>query len=434
MPLSKRADKIVQAVEPLKPGAPPHTGFLRGLKTFNSFGSAPFRFYYSGALGHQASMSMQQIANGLLLERLTGSPAILGIMSLANAIPTLALSLLGGVIADRIEKKILVLVGQASLVLLAIAVAIALGVGYLSPAHGGSWWILVVYSGLQGAIMGLAMPARAAMIFDIVSGDQLLNAISLNFMGMNALQLIAPLAAGFLIQDFDFKSVYYAMTAFFLLAVVLFAFVPRTGVKPAAGRSAVADVKKGLRYVWQDKKIRLVLFISFISIVLGSPWGLLAPFFVDDILHVGAEGLGVLMSVSGVGAILASVVLASLPNRNRGLMMLVGGLFLGMALCGFAASGLWPVSLILIALVGIGGTVNGTMANTLVQYHTEAAYQGRVMGLFNMQFGLASFGNFASGLIGQRFGVQWAVGGFALVLVLITALALIWMPRVRKLA
>ena len=108
--------------------------------------------------------------------------------------------------------------------------------------------------------------------------------------------------------------------------------------------------------------------------------GLLAPFFVDDILHVGAEGMGVLMSVSGAGAILACVILASLPNRNRGLVMLVAGFFLGMALCGFAASGLWPVSLILIALVGIGGTVNGTMANTLVQYHTEASYQGRVMG------------------------------------------------------
>jgi len=137
--------------------------------------------------------------------------------------------------------------------------------------------------------------------------------------------------------------------------------------------------------------------------------GLLAPFFVDDILHVGAEGMSVLMSVSGAGAMLACVVLASLPNRNRGLVMLVAGFFLGVALCGFAASGFWPVSLILIALVGIGGTVNGTMVNTLVQYHTEASYQGRVMGAIQHAVWASKRWQFCIGT--DRPAVRSAVGG-----------------------
>lgn len=281
--------------------------------------------------------------------------------------------------------------------------------------------------------MGIAMPARQAMLNDIVSTEGLMNAISLNFMGMNALQLVVPTVAGFLIEAFDFKAVYYVMTGFFLTAVVLFAFVPRTGIRPAVSASAFSEIKDGIRYAWKESTIRSVLFISFTAVILSSPWGMLAPFFVDKILHVGAEGMGILLSVSGAGAILASIALASLPNRNRGVMMLAGGIFLGLMLSGFAASRVWPVSLVLIALVGIGGTVTMTLTNTLVQYHADDNYRGRVMSLFMMQFGLGSFGNFAAGLIGQQFGVQWAVGSFALLLVLVTALALVSLPRLRKL-
>ena len=113
--------------------------------------------------------------------------------------------------------------------------------------------------------------------------------------------------------------------------------------------------------------------------------------------------------------------------------MLSGGVLLGLTLCGFAASKIWPVSLILIALVGIGGTVTMTLTNTLVQYHSDDDHRGRVMSLFMMQFGLGSLGNFASGLIGQQFGVQWAVGSFAMLLVMVTALAMVLSPRLRKL-
>ncbi len=403
------------------------------LRTFRSFENRIYRFYFGGMLGQIASMNMQQVANGLLIERLTGSPAITGIMSLANAIPMMVLLLVGGVIADRLEKKIMLLLGQAAFALVSLGVAIALSTGYLSSEHGGSWWVLVVASALQGGIMGIAMPARQAMLNEIVSGEGLMNAISLNFMGMNALQLVVPTVAGLLIETLDFKSVYYVMTSLFLIAVALFAFVPRTGTRPAVRSSPLADVKEGVSYVWREKRIRSVLFISFLAVILSSPWGMLAPFFADDILHVGATGMGILMSVSGAGAILASVGLASLPNRNRGAMMLAGGAFLGLSLCGFAASSLWPLSLIMIALVGIGGTVTMTLTNTLVQYHADDAHRGRVMSLFMMQFGFGSCGNFVAGLIGQQFGVQWAVGSFAAVLVLTTVLAAVLLPFLRKL-
>ena len=113
--------------------------------------------------------------------------------------------------------------------------------------------------------------------------------------------------------------------------------------------------------------------------------------------------------------------------------MLIGGVFLGLALSSFAFSRHWPVSLVLVTLVGISNTVVMTMANTLIQYYTDDQYRGRVMSLFMMQFGLSSFGTFAAGLIGQKYGVQWAVGSFAMLLIVLAIVALIFIRRLRKL-
>jgi MFS family permease len=403
------------------------------IRTFTSFRNRNYRFYYGGMLGQMACMNMQQIPNGLLLERLTGSPVIVGAMSLANAIPMLVLSLFGGVIADRVEKKYVLLLGQASFALISLCVAIALSVGYLSPGHGGSWWVLVVSSAFQGGVMGLAMPSRQAIINDIVSGEELMNAISLNYMGMNALQLVAPTVAGFLIDSFNFASVYYTMTGLYLLSVVFFTFVPRTGIKVTVKSDTITGIKEGFKYVWRHKTIRLLILLSFTAVILSSPYSMLMPFFADAILHVSASGMGLLLSASGAGAMLASLALASLPNRNRGIMMLFGGVFLGLTLIVFAVSSSWILSLLFLALVGIGSTITMTITNTMVQYLVDDSHRGRVMSLFIMQFGLSSFGNFFSGLIAQEFGVQWAVGSFAIVLVLLTVLALVFLPQLRRL-
>ena len=412
---------------------------IRNLKTFSSFKNPVYRLYYGGMLGQMASMNMQMVAGSMLLWRLTNSAAILGAMSFAGSIPMLTLSLFGGVIADRVEKKYVLLFGQLAFALISLGIAIALTLGYLSPDRPGSWWILVVSSILQGAVMGLAMPSRQAIINDIVDEEELMNAISLNFMGMNALQLLAPALAGFLVEAFDFKAVYYTMTGLYLIAVVFFIFMPLIGVKDTGRGSTLVNIKEGFRYVWHQKTIRLVLILSFIAVVLSMPYGMLLPIFADDVLKfsggepVGAGGLGWMMSISGAGAIAASITLASLPNKKRGLMLLIGGIILGLALTGFAFSSLWPLSLALIVFVGIGGTVRMSLTNTLIQYYVEDEYRGRVMSLFMMQFGLSSFGTFFAGLITESYGVQWGVGAFAIVLIVLSIVALIFLPQLRKL-
>ncbi|MBI4180901.1 MAG: MFS transporter [Chloroflexi bacterium] len=406
---------------------------LRNLGTFSSFKNPVYRIFYGGMVGQMAAMNMQILTGTLLLYRLTGSAAILGVMSLANALPTLFLSLFGGIIADRVQKKYVLQVGQTASAIVSLGVALTLTLGYLSTERGGSWWILIVSSLFQGAIMGLMMPSRQAILPEIVTKEELMNAASLNVMGMNALRVLAPAAAGFLIDAWGFQAVYYTMTGTYLIAVVFTTFLPLTGSKSLSGRNALTDIKEGFQYIRRETTIILLIFFALLGVLLSTPYGLLLPIFTEDILKVGAKGMGILMSVSGIGAIIGSLTLASLPNKKRGLMMLVSSLFLGIALTGFSFSSSWSLSLALIVFVGLGQAGQMTLGGTLLQYYTEATYLGRVMSILMMQFGLISFSTFAAGLLAEGIGVQWAVGGFAIVLIFVSVLMLVFVPRLRKL-
>ncbi|MEE8414511.1 MAG: MFS transporter [Dehalococcoidales bacterium] len=411
-------------------GSKPRFGF----QTFRSFKNPVYRLYFGGMLGQMMSMNMQMLARSLLIYRLTGSAAVLGAMSFANAIPMISLSLFGGVIADRVQKKYVLLIGQAASAIISLSVAITLSTGYLSVEHGGSWWVLVVASVGQGTILGLMMPSRQAIVPEIVKDEEeLMNAISLSSMGMNTLRLFAPALAGLLIDAIGFEAVYYVTTGSYLSAVVFISFLPLTSTITLSGGGAIDDIKEGLRYLRKEINIMLVLGFSLVMVVLSMPYILLLPVFADDILKVGATGMGVLMSVSGLGAMAGSLILASLPNRKRGLMLLVSGVLMGSALAAFSFSSIWPLSLTLVVFVGLGQSGQMTLGNTLIQYYVDDQYRGRVMSIFFMQFGFTSFGAFAAGLLAEKVGVQTAVGSFALILVALSVLAIIFLPRIRNL-
>jgi len=384
-------------------------------------------------MGQRASMNMQMIARSLLIWRLTDSAAILGIMSLFHALPMLLLALFGGVIADRVQKKYVLLVGLASSAVVSLGVALALSLGYLSADHAGSWWILAVASLLQGSVMGLMIPSRQAIIREIVSEEQLMNAISLDSLGQNTFRLMAPALSGFLIEAFDFEAVYYVMTGLYVMGAVFISFMPLTSKMSIHGGRALADIIEGFKYIRHETTILLILVFTLFVVFLSMPYMTLMPIFTDDILGVGASEFGLLISISGVGAILGSLVLASLPNRRRGIMLLVSGFILGAALVGFSFSSSWYLSMGLIVFVGLGQAGRMALGNTLIQYYVDDEYRGRVMSVYMMEFGLTSFASFTAGMMAEAIGVQWTLGGFAIVLVLVSLLALALVPRIRRL-
>ncbi len=404
-----------------------------GSQTFTSFKNPVFRLYYGGMLGQMAAMTMQMVTRSLLIYRLTGSAAILGGIALAFALPMLFLSLFGGVIADRVQKKYVLITGQAISAVASLGVAITLTTGLMSPEHPNSWWILAAAGLVQGTVSGLMMPSRQTIIREIVSEEQLMNAVALNTLGMNTLRLLAPAATGFLIDRFDFQAVYYAMAGTYLMAVVFITFMPLTGTMTVSGSGTLTSIKEGLQYIRGETTIILILVFTLFVVVLSMPYMYLLPLFTEDILKVGATGMGVLLSIAGVGAMVGSLILASLPNKKRGLMLLVSSIILSLALVGFSFSNSWSISLVFMAIVGLGQTGRMTLSNTLLQYYVKDEYRGRVMSIYMMEFGLMSLGTFAAGLIAEAVGAQWALGGFAIVLTIISALAMVFIPRIRKL-
>jgi len=406
---------------------------LKNLRTFSSFSNPVFRLYYTGMLGQMAAMNMQLIAKGLLIYQLTGSGTILGVMALANSLPMLVFSLFGGVIADRVEKRKVLVLGQTASGIVSLLIAVALTLGYMGPTVPGSWIVLVIAALFQGIIQGLMMPSRQAMISDIVSTRDLMNAIALNTFGQNILRLVAPALAGFFIAAFGFDAVYYAMTGMYLMAAFFVFLMPVTGTISLRGQGAWASMKDGFTYVRRENTVFAVLALTLIMVLLSMPYLTLLPAFTEDILHVGSQGLGIMVSVSGIGAMAGSVVLASLPNKRRGLLLMLSGLVLGLALVGFSFSNSWNLSLVMIVFVGLGQTGRMTLSNTLLQYYVSDEYRGRVMSIYMMEFGLTSLSVFIAGVLSDTIGVQWAVGGLAIGLVALSALMLIFAPKVRDL-
>ena len=396
-------------------------------RTFESFKIPVFRLYYAAMFGQMAAMNMQMMARSWFILELTGRPIMLGLMALANAIPMLLFSLFGGAIADQVRKKYVLLAGQSASAILALAIAVSITLGSVTWVH------LIVAAILQGTIMGLMMPSRQAIISEIVKPEQLMNAIALNSTGMNMNRLMAPAAAGFLIAFFGIEAVYYVMAGLYLVAVFFVTLMPLTGVMSLGGGGALANIRDGLRYVRSNTLILSLLIITLLTVVLSMPYMFLLPVFTKDILHVGPRGLGILMSVTGVGALIGSLTIASLPSKRRGALLLASSGILGLGLLGFSLSSWWWVSLALMIPVGIGHGGRQALSNTLVQFYSANEYRGRVMSIYFMEFGLASFGTFFASLMAEYSDVRLAIGGMAALLVLFVIIVTATVPRIRRL-
>jgi MFS family permease len=404
-----------------------------GRRVFSSFKNPVYRLYYYSLIGHWGPMQMQMVTRSLLIYRITGSGALLGVMALAGALPMLFLSLYGGALADRVEKRKILIISQAASAVIAVAVGLALSFNILSRDVPGSWWILIVSSVLQGIIMGMMMPSRASMVPEIVAPEDLMNAISLNNMGMNVFRILAPAATGFIINAWDFAAVYYIMTGLYIFSTVWLLFIPRKRPVVRQGSSTASEVVQGFRYVRTETTIMLVLLFTLGCTILGQPFNMLLPMFTEDILKVGEVGLGLLMAVSGVGAIAVSIVLASMSNKKRGILMLFSGLVLSLALITFSFTAEWYLSLALAVFIGLGQTGQTAIGFTLIQYYVDPAYRGRVMSFMMLGFGAASLGTVFGGLLADAMGIEWSIGGLSIALAVLTIVMLAFSPHLRKL-
>ena len=408
--------------------------FVRNLKTVDSLKISGYRVLFFGLLGQWAAMSLQSVAQSLLLYRLTGSAVILGTMALANAIPQLVLSLFAGVLADRFIKKYILLITQGIAAFSIIIISVSLSSGYLSTENAGSWWVIVAAAVIQSVAMALMIPARQSFIAELVGKEKLMNAAAINTIGISLFQMTLPIAGGFIIDKIDFTGIYYVMSGLCLLTIIFTSFVPVIQLSTSIRKqNVIANISDGLKYTWRNPTILYIMVFTLVSMVLTSPQMTMMAIYADNILKVGATGMGVLQSVSGISALVISVVLASLPSKKRGLLVIISSIISGLALMVFAFSTSMILSSAIMAITGLASTTNMLASMTLLQAYTDESYLGRVMSIQSLGMGLGSFGSFVSGILAERIGVQWTIGSFAMILTFVSILVLLSLPKMRQL-
>ena len=404
------------------------------IKAVDSLKNPAFRMFFISRLFNALGMNVRQFSMALLVYFLTGSEIWLGFLTLGRAVPLLLVSPLSGALADRFEKKTLIQYASAADVLIASAIGVSLTTGYLSPDNPGSWWFLIAMAFLDGISTVFKGPSTDAMIIEIVGDKLVTNAIALNMAGQNTLRLIGPVVAGAAIDAYGYEPVYYGMAVIYAFSLLFMVFVPYTGRRHiAVGSNILKDIRDVLVYMKKERNIFFVLIVVLCMVFFSMPYQALLPVF-QDVLDIGATELGVLQLMSGLGAIAGAIVLASLQgNRKRGLLLLISGVILGLSLVFFSFSTVWIVSVILMVGVGLGQAGRMTLPVALLQTYTKPEYRARVMSFYGVEFGLSSFGSFFAAILAAGIGVQWSVGGMAMILVAFSIAAIFFLPRLRKL-
>ncbi len=418
---------LAPQVESESPPRPP-------IKTFDSLGNYAFRWYFFSMSGWFASMNMQMIARGWLAYDLTGSYAALGVVSLANAIPGMVLGLVGGVVADKVMKKQIIQVGQV------VNMVVAFILAGLMLADLIEFWQLLVGAVAHGSVNAMLMPARQSMIPEFVDDWHLMNAIALNTAAQNVMRLTAPALAGLVIALAGPGWVYMLIAILYLWGAISMTRVP--GTRPAARasqtirgaiREGLNDLALGLGYMKREQSVRLVLTLNLAIVFFSQPYQMLLPGFASDILGAGAGRLGLLMSVTGVGALIGSLVIASLPGRNRGMILLISALIMGIALIAFSISTWFWVTVPIMLAVGFGQAGRQSLGNVLLQTYTEASYRGRMTSIYMLEFSVTAFMVFFLGAVANAVGIQWALGVSFTTMVVIVVATMLFSPRARNL-
>ena len=385
--------------------------------------------------GWFASMNMQMLVRGFIVFELTGSFAALGLVSLANALPGLALSLVGGVVADRFHRRDVVQAGQLANMAVAVVVAAFLLSDQLIFEY------LLASAVIQGTINALIMPSRQSMIPDIVHPRLLMNAVALNTAGMNVMRLVAPTVGGGLLATVDDGWVYVLMALLYLAGAVLMIPVkirPQAALNAQTGNgqprtSGLSDIVEGCRYMWQDKTVLTILSVNLLIVLFSMPYQMMLPGFAKEVLDAGPGRLGLLMSITGVGSLAGSLVIASLPARRRGFILLCGSLLMGVSLVVFSVSSWFWLTAGVMVMVGVGQAARMSLSNVLLQAYTNPEYRGRVMSIYMMEFSLVSFGTFVIGILSNVVGVQVALFATSVALVVIVAGSFFFARRLRRL-
>jgi MFS family permease len=373
---------------------------------------------------------MQSVALGWLVLDLTNSPFAVGLNSALRALGVLLFTLYAGIVADRVDKRRVIILTQALQMVEALALAVLVWTGVVAV------WQVMLLALFVGIVNAFDIPTRQSFIVELAGKEDLMNAIALNSSMFNAARVVGPAIAGALIglvgvgMCFFLNGVSYLAVILALAAIRLPPFQPRPG-----GASAWSGFREVLGFLRSDRRVETLIVLTATLSVFGFPFLVMMPVFARDVLHVNAAGYGALTASVGVGAMLGALAIALNSTRiaRRGRLMTLGGTLFGLGVLAFSLSRSFVLSLVLLGLSGCAMIVNNALTNTLLQTIVPDELRGRVMGFYSFVFvGLSPLGAFQAGLFAEHLGAPAAIGVGAALCAVAVGVAAWRVPELRE--
>jgi len=397
------------------------------ITTFTSLKNPHYRWFWLGMFISFTAINLQVVARNWLAYEMTDSQRAVGWVSFAYGIPILFLSLYGGAMAERVSKRSLLIWTQVGNGIIALIISILITTGDIQL------WHLIVAAAFTGVLFAFHIPARFSIIPELVQEKGYMNAVALNSFGWNLSVLLSSVGA-LLLPVIDVEGVFWITTVSFFISIGLIFMLPVGGaVRRGAGTSIWVELAEGLRYIHQHTVVRSLLAVAFVCIVFGLPYGNLMPDFAKKVFDVGEVGYGCLVSAPAIGALVVSLVVASIGNlRRKGAAVMTLAFFFGIGLILFAVSGNYYLALAF--LVAVGGVSAGyfSLHNTLMQIIVPPTVLGRVMGVYVIMLSFMSLGTLPLSYVADAKDASLAIGLGGAAIALVAAGVMLTVSKMRR--
>ncbi len=373
---------------------------------------------------------IQSTAQSWLTFELTQSPFLLGVVGFLSSIPVFLLSLFGGVLADRVNKRNILIATQGAFMFLAFLLAALTQMKLITPLQ------IMVIALLNGIVMAFDAPSRQAVVVELVGKEHVFNAIALNSVSFNSSRIIGPALAGVLVATIGMSGCFYLNGISFLAVIfALFLIKVHNNARTDKNRPPLKDLKEGLIFIKNNRLILVLISMVGIVSLFGIAYVILMPIFANDILRAGVKGLGLLMSASGFGALIGALILARLGNfKFKGRLLIYSTLIFSVSLVLFSLSKDLFFSLFTLILVGASSVTAVSLINTILQTIVPDEFRGRVMSVFMLTFaGFMPFGNLIAGVLSESLGVSFVVMASGIICAIFFIIIGLAYPQIRNL-
>jgi MFS family permease len=414
-------------IEDSAAGKSTHSFFTR---TFFSLRHPNFRYLFVGTVFMSAGQWIQNVTLGWLVYDLTGSSVLLGMLNGLRALPFLITSPIAGVVADRTDRRSILIWCESVLMLTAMIMGFVVGAGYADV------WQVFVFTSITAVAWSFVDPVRQSMVPTLVPKEDLMNAVALNSAAFNMTKIIGPSLGGLLIALFGASGNFYVQgLAYAGVLFSLYCMTARPSSTEARRSSALANLKEGMNYVWRQPAVFALMTSALIPRIIAMPYQTLMPVFQKDVLHVGPEGLGLLLAAPGLGASLAGFTLATVSSRikRQGWVLIFSLIGLGASMNIFAWTISFPLALVVLVANGAFQVIYMATTNTMLQVIVPDHLRGRVMSIYMLDRGLMPLGSLAAGVGAHWVGAPATVGFMGLAVVILAVLLAWRAPVVREL-